>query len=287
MQKTRRSGALGAMVAVGLGACGNGGAQASRADATTPDAMVAVDVETPLMDAVGPVDLGTGADGFSTWQPGTALPPADHLVAGLHVDLALSYGTAAARVEEQSDGRAGGVSYYFNFADALGRLVYLSREGCVFDDVRVFKVVTAGESSGPVPVGADGVASVEITLSNPTDVRIAPLTEADLPPGATGACRALDDTSFEYEGLALVRHVTVGARVSRTVARCEVACAAQADPSAGCRSTCLAAPLPFTGQVTFDLDADLGLTATRPPGGALTYRREGNLLVGTVGVILR
>jgi hypothetical protein len=284
----------GLWVATALAACGGGGSAGPRGadagssmeaglDASTMDAS---DGALAIQDDGVPVDLGTGADGFSTWQPGTAYPPIDHLVTDLHVNLTLSYGSASAHVEEVTDARAGGVSYFFNFADALGRFVYISREGCAFDDVHAFKVVTAGESSGPIAVSAAAVANLEINLSNPTDVRSAPLTEADLPAGATGACRSLDMTSFEYEGLALVRHVTVGVRVLRTAARCEVYCSARGDASPGCRSGCLAAPLPFTGQITYDLDPDLVLTAARPSSGGLTWLRDSNTLDGNASLIL-
>ena len=285
----------GLWAAMGLAACGGGGGGANPAGADSGSAMEA-GLDASSMDASDgaaampdngvPVDLGTGADGFSTWQPGTPYPPIDHLVTDLHVNLTLSYGAASAHVEEVSNGREGGVSYYFNFADALGRFRYISREGCAFDDVHAFKVVTAGESSGPIAVSASAVANLEISLSNPTDVRSAPLTEADLPPGASGACRALDETSFEYEGIALVRHVTVGVRVLRTAARCEVFCSARGDASPGCRSGCLAAPLPFTGQITYDLDPNLVLTAARPPSGGLTWRHDSNTLDGNASLIL-
>lgn len=291
MQTAGRWAGLVAIAVAGLSACGGGSTRAdagggrdagpdgSAMDATPGDAR-------PSVDVAGPVDLGTGADGFSTWQPGSPLPPVEHLVTAVRVDLGLSYFNAATRVERVSNARSEGVSYYFNFADALGRYVYITRPGCAFDDFRVYKVATAGESSGPVAVSDMGVATVDVVLSNPRDARLAPLTEADLPPGAAGPCRALDQTSFEYEGLALVRHVTVGVRVYRTAARCEVYCTAQGDASPGCRSTCLAAPLPFTGQITFDLDPSLALTATRPPGGTLTYRREANTLEGTASLIV-
>lgn len=277
------------IVAAALAACGGGGATPARGDAgaTGEAGLDAALVDAPAtVDAGGPVDLGTGADGFSTWQPGAPYPPLDNLVTSLRARLTLSYATAAAPVEEVADGREGGVSYYFHFADALGRYVYLSREGCMFDDVHAFKVATAGESSGPIGVSAQSEAVLEVTLSNPSDVRLAPLTEADLPPGAAGACRALDDTGFEYEGLALVRHVTVGVRVARTAARCERVCAARGDASPGCRDGCLGAPLPLTGQVTFDLDADLTLTGTRPPGGGLGYVRDDHLLDGSARLTL-
>lgn len=276
-------------------ACGGGGGAASPTRTDAGSAMEA-GLDAALMDATAeagavevdssvPVDLGTGADGFSSWVPGTAYPPLDQLVTGLHVNLTLSYGAASARVEEVVNARADGVSYYFHFADALGRYLYLSREGCAFDDFHVFEVVTAGESSGPIAVSAEGVASLEITLSNPTDVRSAPITEADLPPGAMGPCRSLD-SSFEYEGLALVRHVTVGVRVLRTAARCEAYCTARADASPGCRSTCLAAPLPFTGQITYDLDPRLVITAARPSTGAITFLRDTNTLDGNASLVL-
>lgn len=274
-------------------ACGGGGGIAPRADASTSaEAGLDAGLDAGLgdaataVDAGGPVDLGTGADGFSTWQPGTPYPPIAQLVTGFRAHLTLAYVDAAAPVEEVMNARADGVAYYFNFADALGRFVYLSREGCAFDDVHVFKVATAGESSGPVAVSARSVADVEITLSNPSDVRLAAITEADLPAGATGACRALDETGFEYEGLALVRHLTVGVRVSRTAARCDRACTARGDASEGCRAACLAAPLPFTGEVTFDLGPDLALSATRPPGGALTFAAGDGVLEGSASLVL-
>jgi len=250
-------------------------------DATPMDAPAEAAV---VVDSGVPVDLGTGADGFSTWVPGTAYPPLDQLVTGLHVNITLSYG-GSTRVEEVVNARADGVSYFFHFADALGRYRYLSREGCAFDDFHVFEVVTAGESSGPIAVSAQGVADLEISLSNPTDVRSAPLTEADLPPGAMGPCRSLD-SSFEYEGLALARHVTVGVRVLRTAARCEAWCTARADASPGCRSTCLAAPLPFTGQITYDLDPSFVFTAARPATGALTFLRDAQTLDGNASLVL-
>jgi hypothetical protein len=276
-----------------LSACsgGNtGGTPAPRTDAATPseagiDAGLG-DAATAAVDTGEPVDLGTGADGFSTWQPGSAYPPLTQLVTAFRAELTLAYGNAATPVEEVMNARADGVAYYFNVADALGRYVYLSRDGCMFDDVHVFKVATAGESSGPVAVSAQSVASVEITLTNPSDVRLAPITEADLPAGAAGACRALDETGFEYEGLGLVRHVTVGIRVSRTAARCDRFCGARGDASERCRTECLAAPLPFTGQVTFDLGADLALTATRPPGGMLTYAPSDGALDGRATLVL-
>jgi hypothetical protein len=285
----------GLWVAMGLAACSGGGSASPTAVDSGRAMEAGLDGSTDMDASDGaaakpdngiPVDLGTGADGFSTWQPGTPYPPVDHLVTDLHVNLTLSYGNASAHVEEVTDARAGGVSYFFNFADALGRYVYISREGCAFDDVHAFKVVTAGESSGPIAVSAQGVANLEISLSNPSDVRSAPLTEADLPPGAMGACRALDMTSFEYEGLALVRHVTVGVRVLRTAARCEVFCSARGDASPGCRSGCLSAPLPFTGQITYDLDPGLLLTAARPPSGGLTWLHESNALDGNASLIL-
>lgn len=280
----------GLWLAMGLAACGSGqtptrtdsgSAMEAGLDAALMDAPAEAAV---VVDSGVPVDLGTGADGFSTWVPGTPYPPIDQLVTGLHVDITLSYG-GSSRVEEVVNARADGVSYYFNFADALGRFRYLSREGCTFDDFHVFEVVTAGESSGPIAVSAQGVANLEISLSNPTDVRSAPLTEADLPPGAMGACRALD-SSFEYEGLALARHVTVGIRVLRTPARCEAWCTARADASPGCRSTCLAAPLPFTGQITYDLDPSFVFTAARPATGALTFLRDSNTLDGNASLVL-
>ena len=258
-----------------------GSAMEAGLDATPMDAPAEAAV---VVDSGVPVDLGTGADGFSTWVPGTAYPPLDQLVTGLHVNITLSYG-GSTRVEEVVNARADGVSYFFHFADALGRYRYLSREGCAFDDFHVFEVVTAGESSGPVAVSAQGVADLEISLSNPTDVRSAPLTEADLPPGAMGPCRSLD-SSFEYEGLALARHVTVGVRVLRTAARCETWCTARADASPGCRSTCLAAPLPFTGQITYDLDPSFVFTAARPATGALTFLRDAQTLDGNASLVL-
>ncbi|MDB4928005.1 MAG: hypothetical protein JWM10_489 [Myxococcaceae bacterium] len=282
------------VLATALAACGGGGSTPARTDAaTTSEAGLDGGLDAGLGDAAtavdtgGPVDLGTGADGFSTWQPGAPYPALSQLVTTFHASLTLSYVNASTPVEEVMNARADGVAYYFNFADALGRYVYLSREGCAFDDVHVFKVATAGESSGPVAVSAQSVADVEISLSNPSDVRLAALTEADLPAGATGACRALDDTSFEYEGLGLVRHLTVGVRVSRTAARCDRACGARGDASEGCRTTCLAAPLPFTGEVTFDLGPDLALSATRPAGGALTYAPSDGLLDGRATLVLQ
>ena len=128
------------------------GADAGPADAASPgidavspemDAGAAMDVVAPIDTGV-PADLGTGADGFSTWVPGSPEPPLTQLVTNFRSTLTLSYGNAATPVEEVMDGREGGVSYYFNFADALGRFVYLSREGCAFDGVHVFKVATAG-----------------------------------------------------------------------------------------------------------------------------------------------
>lgn len=272
-----------------LCACGNGGGGGARSDAgfdATLGNGARPDVGAPV-DTGERVDLGTGADGFSTWREGTPFPPREQLVTAFHVILDLSYFNAATRVEGVSNGRQGGVSYYFNLADALGRFVYRSREGCTFDDFRVFKVATQGESSGPIAVSAAGAADLDVSLTNPSDMRLAALTEGDLPPGATGGCRALDDTGFEFEGIALVRHLTVGARVLRTAARCEVFCTAQGDASPACRTTCLEAPLPFTGEVTFDLDPALALTATRPPGAALRYRIQDTILDGMASIVLR
>lgn len=276
-------------LATTLAACGDDGSVASRTDAglrTEAGADAGPGIDAVATDTGAPVDLGTGADGFSTWAPGSPNPPLAQLVTAFRAALTISYGNATTPVEEVMDGRSGRVSYYFNFADALGRFVYLSREGCPFDGVHVFKVATAGESSGPVAVSAASVASVEVTLSNPNDARLAAITEADLPPGATGACRALDGSSFEYEGLGLVRHLTVGIRVGRTAARCERFCAARGDATEGCRGRCLGAPLPFTGQVTFDLGTDLALSGTRPPGGALTFMPDDGALDGRATLAL-
>ncbi len=102
-----------------------GSAMEAGLDATPMDAPAEAAV---VVDSGVPVDLGTGADGFSTWVPGTAYPPLDQLVTGLHVNITLSYG-GSTRVEEVVNARADGVSYFFHFADALGRYRYLSREG--------------------------------------------------------------------------------------------------------------------------------------------------------------